>query len=157
MYIRCDFINWDYEGLGTKCWAIFYNVHSNFLLSIGNDSFLRIWYFDPKSLYLVVNFDIFLQNNEVITQGSCSFKRHQPRKSLYSDCYSRIFSIFCKIIVYLYEKKEGGDFQEKYELPEKFIFLQLVTNFADFGQNNSIFMQNSRAFKKYHLQEKFIF
>ena len=34
-------------------------------------------------------------------------------------------------------------------LEECSLFCQLVTNFADFRQNNNIFMQNNHAFKKY--------
>ena len=32
-----------------------------------------------------------------------------------------------------------------------------IMNFANFCQNNSVFMQNYRGFKKYQLQKKFIF
>ena len=37
------------------------------------------------------------------------------------------------------------------------MFQQLVVDFADFWQNNRVFMQKNHAFKKYHLGGKFIF
>ena len=54
----------------------------------------------------------------------------------------------------------GRFLDKKAEAKQKFkkiMFLQLVKNFADFLRNNSIIMQNSSTFKKYHLREKFIF
>ena len=39
----------------------------------------------------------------------------------------------------------------------KFVFQQLVENFADFQWNSFIIKQNNRAFQKYQPREKFIF
>ena len=75
-------------------------------------------------------------------------------KSLYFDNKSRILSIFGKIISFLSKRNHAF---KNMNTKKSSVFCQLVVNFANFWQIDSVFMQNSHAFKKYHPREKFIF
>ena len=107
----------------------------------------------PKTLHLVAN---FAKITEIITNLSekiAQLKISAEWKSLYFDNKSRILSIFGEIMPCLCNRNHA--FQNM-NIEESSLFRELVLNFADFWWNNSIFMQNNRAFKKYHPREKFI-
>ena len=53
-------------------------------------------------------------------------------------------------------KKKGGGIILKFEPLEKFIFQQLVMNFAIFGRIIRVLVQNSPTLTKYQPREKFI-
>ena len=73
-----------------------------------------------------------------------SIKNSSRGKISYLDNKSQILPIFCEIIVDFCKKKS---LYLKILAAKKFIFRQLGVNFADFRQNNSVFMQKNRIFE----------
>ena len=108
--------------------------------------------FYPKSLYFVANFDDFLQNN---MQKNYILKNYQPlKKFMFWQLVAIFFDFWWNNIIFV-QKKGGGDF--KIWTSRKAYILTVSLEFCDFQQNNSIFMQNNRPFKKYHSWGKIIF
>ena len=79
---------------------------------------------------------MFLPNDNLFNQGSRAFKKYQPWKvdNLRISCDFRQYN---SIVM----KKKLC--MQKCQLQGKFLFRQIVSNFAAFQQNNSISMQKS--------------
>ena len=86
---------------------------------------------DLKSLYLVVNFDDFLQNNNIFMQGNHTCKRHQPRKKFIFWQLVMNFLDFCQSNRVFVQKKRGREIL-KHKCQGKFILWQIITNFVIF-------------------------
>ena len=94
----------------------------------------------------LTNFDD-IRRKSVFTQKkekNAHFKTINHKKS-------RSLSIFAKIVAYLHKNRAFKINQPQ----EMFIIQQLISNFADFWQNNNVLMQNNRDFKKFQLKKSF--